>query len=93
MNPGKYRHFKGGRYLMLTLATHSETEERLVIYLSMSTGDTFARPIQMWTEEVVWPDGIKRARFIREEEAAAVYPPSDARPLEPPAAEDKPSSG
>ena len=29
---GKYRHFKGKEYEVLGLATHSETEEQMVVY-------------------------------------------------------------
>ena len=31
-SPGRYRHYKGGAYEVLGVATHSETEERLVVY-------------------------------------------------------------
>ena len=32
IKPGRYRHFKGGEYEVLGLATHSETEEPMVVY-------------------------------------------------------------
>jgi hypothetical protein len=65
--PGIYKHFKGGRYSLVTLAQHSETKEPLVVYVSLKTGRVWARPVAMWTEEVVWPDGITRTRFIHED--------------------------
>jgi len=67
--PGVFHHFKGGRYRVLTTAKHSETEETLVIYVSLTSGDIFARPLSMWTEEVEWPSGEKRPRFLHEDEA------------------------
>jgi hypothetical protein len=56
-----YRHFKGNIYTVTDLATHSETGEILVIY--MDPKQAWARPLPMWVEEVVWPDGQKRPRF------------------------------
>lgn len=64
--PGKYKHFKGGRYRVLGMAKHSETEEPLVIYISLSSGDFFARPPAMWQEKVLWPDGEMKPRFVLE---------------------------
>ncbi|MGL5949074.1 MAG: DUF1653 domain-containing protein [Aeromonas sp.] len=50
---GPYVHFKGGHYTVLMLATHSETEEPLVIYRAEQTGGIFARPLLMFTEQVL----------------------------------------
>lgn len=33
--PGVYRHFKGEKYLALTLAKDSETEEDVVVYIPL----------------------------------------------------------
>lgn len=41
---GKYRHYKGGEYEIISVARHSETLEELVIYKSLATGDIWARP-------------------------------------------------
>ena len=32
LQPGRYRHFKGGQYRLIALATHSETGEQMVVY-------------------------------------------------------------
>lgn len=48
----KYRHYKGGLYEVITLATHSETNEALVIYKSLLFGSIHARPLSMWFETV-----------------------------------------
>ncbi|MBV7413283.1 Uncharacterized protein conserved in bacteria [Aeromonas encheleia] len=48
--PGRYRHFKGGHYRVLTLATHTETQESLVIYQSEQDGAVYARPVAMFME-------------------------------------------
>lgn len=43
-----YQHYKGGKYEVLTMATHSETGEPLVIYKSILFGSIYARPLSMW---------------------------------------------
>ncbi|WP_310598132.1 DUF1653 domain-containing protein, partial [Aeromonas aquatica] len=48
--PGRYRHFKGGHYRVLTLALHTETQERLVIYQSEQDDIVYARPVTMFME-------------------------------------------
>jgi hypothetical protein len=63
--PGLYTHYKQGRYSVLFTATHSETLDPLVIYVSMQTGEAWARPEASWRESVVWPDGATRPRFVR----------------------------
>ncbi len=51
--PGKYRHFKGGEYQLITTATHSETLEQMVIYRALyGEGGLWVRPASMWVETV-----------------------------------------
>lgn len=53
LKPGKYRHFKGGEYELLGLATHSETMEPMVVYKALyGEGGLWVRPAAMWTETV-----------------------------------------
>jgi hypothetical protein len=49
---GLYKHYKGGVYEFITMSTHSETNEPLVIYKSMHFGSVYARPLSMWFDEI-----------------------------------------
>ena len=66
--PGVYRHFKGKRYELLCVATHSETLEPMVVYRALyGDGGTWVRPLAMWTEHVD-RDGYSGPRFVPENE-------------------------
>ena len=56
--PGVYVHYKGGRYELIGVARHSETEERLVVYRPCyGERALWVRPLAMWSEIVVTPEG------------------------------------
>jgi hypothetical protein len=63
ISPGLYEHYKGGRYEVLHLARHSETEEQLVVYRALY-GDrgVWVRPLEMFAETVTI-DGDDVPRF------------------------------
>lgn len=63
LKPGKYRHYKGKYYELLSIARHSETAEELVVYRCLY-GDFswWVRPLTMYTE-VVTIDGETIPRF------------------------------
>lgn len=48
---GFYQHCKGGVYKVIGTSTHTETEEKLVLYQDAS-GALWSRPESMWEDEV-----------------------------------------
>lgn len=87
-----YQHFKGKLYRIVTLATHTETGEQIVIYQALyGEFQVFARPLSMFLEKVdakKYPDAAGKDRFMRipMAEAAAVPQPVPApseNPVEP----------
>ena len=60
---GKYRHFKGNEYEVLSIAKHSETLEEMVVYRALyGEGGVWVRPAAMWEEEIE-RDGKRFKRF------------------------------
>ena len=63
LKPGKYRHFKGKEYLLIGVATHSETMEPMVVYQALyGENGLWVRPAAMWTEQIE-RDGYTGPRF------------------------------
>lgn len=73
LRPGVYRHFKGGLYLLLGQACHSETMEKMVVYQALyGERGWWIRPADMWLEKVEH-DGqiLSRFTYIAPDEATA----------------------
>lgn len=61
--PGIYTHYKGNEYEVIDIATHSETEEKLVVYRTLyGNYDLWVRPVAMFTESIT-VDGQSTPRF------------------------------
>lgn len=48
----KYQHYKGGQYEVICMCNHTDTNEPLVVYRSLSFGSQYARPHSEWFDEV-----------------------------------------
>ncbi|WP_196158283.1 DUF1653 domain-containing protein [Reinekea sp. G2M2-21] len=63
LKPGKYRHFKGNEYEVIGTATHSETEETMVVYRTLyGNYDLWVRPIDLFVSTKLI-DGVEVPRF------------------------------
>jgi hypothetical protein len=72
----RYRHFKGGIYIVTDIVVHSETEEPMVIYKTFNNTENteyaWCRPLSMFLSEVdheKYPDVKQTMRFERMGEA------------------------
>ena len=73
---GIYKHFKGGKAVVLTLCKHSETMEDMVVYACVGSDNShhqdgiYARPLKMFLSEVdhdKYPDIKQKYRFELQE--------------------------
>lgn len=66
IQPGRYRHYKGGEYRVTGTATHSETEELLVVYRPLyGDQNLWVRPFDMFTETVIVEgQAVPRFEFV-----------------------------
>ena len=69
LKPGIYRHFKGNRYELIGIASHSETLEPMVVYRALyGEQGLWVRPASMWSEIVRKEDYVgPRFQYIGEE--------------------------
>lgn len=68
MKKGIYEHYKGNKYELLFIVTHSETLEKMVVYKALyGEGEIWVRPLSMW-DELVEVNGEMVPRFKLVEE-------------------------
>lgn len=66
LRPGRYRHFKGKEYRLLSVGRHSETLEAVVVYQALYGEEgIWVRPARMWNETVETPEGpVERFAYL-----------------------------
>ena len=57
-----YKHYKGSKVKVTGEAFHSETMEPMVIYIHLEDGASWARPKEMFLEDVII-NGVEMERF------------------------------
>lgn len=68
---GRYRHYKGNKYMVVDVARHSETLEPMVVYRAeYGERGLWVRPLAMFLETVT-VDGRTLPRFERIADASA----------------------
>lgn len=62
--PGeKWQHYKGGQYEIVCMCNHTDTDEILVIYKSLSFGGFHARPHSEWHDTIKVDSGPNGERY------------------------------
>lgn len=63
----KWQHYKGGQYEIVCMCNHTETNEVLVVYRSLSFGGFHARPYTEWDDEkeIIGYTGYMTNRFVK----------------------------
>jgi hypothetical protein len=63
IQPGRYRHYKGGEYEVLGVVRHSESLEPMVLYRPLyNRSGSWVRPFAMFVEDVEH-EGRRMPRF------------------------------
>jgi hypothetical protein len=92
ITPGLYRHYKGNLYEVIGVASHSETEESLVVYRALyGARGMWVRPFDMFTSDVE-VDGRRMRRFAPVDEPGRGNRASDNRASSNPEASNRGSS-
>ena len=64
LQAGIYKHYKGNLYQVFHVATHSETEEKVVVYQCLYDDySIWVRPFDMFVEQVQLENGEMKPRF------------------------------
>ena len=62
LKPGRYKHYRGGVYVVLLTAKSSDNDEPMVVYMNEVHGTYYVRSLREFTDNVV-VDDIIQPRF------------------------------
>ena len=68
-----YKHYKGTKVKVVGEALHSETMEPMVIYIHLEDGASWARPKEMFLENVI-VNGVEMERFEKVDSEILIKP-------------------
>jgi len=60
-----YKHYKGGLYQIMSIAKHTESLDRLIIYKCLKSNNVWARPYGNFISNI-YIDGYVTRRFIQQ---------------------------
>ena len=60
-----YRHYKGNIYIVIGIGTHTETNDKMVVYSPINDRNiVWIRPYSMWSETIDKNKEIKRFELV-----------------------------
>jgi len=68
-----YKHYKGTKVKVLGEAMHSETLEKLVIYIHLEDGAVWVRPKEMFLGRLIY-EGKEVERFVKIKQEILIKP-------------------
>lgn len=61
IKPGRYKHIKGGMYIVICTAIDDSTKDLVVVYMNETHGTYYTRPFVDFTAKI---DGIPRFELV-----------------------------
>ena len=69
IKPGRYKHYRGGTYVVLCTAKHSDKDEVFVVYMNETHGTYYVRPVKEFTSDVMVDSedgGVPRFKLLKD---------------------------
>jgi hypothetical protein len=62
LKPGRYKHYRGGVYVVLLTAKSSNNDEPMVVYMNETHGTYYVRSLKEFTSDIM-VDSVTKPRF------------------------------
>lgn len=69
LKPGRYKHYRGGIYIVLFTAAHSDDGKPYVVYMNEKHGTYYIRPLKEFTSNVMEDSedgGVPRFKLLED---------------------------